>query len=152
MLAVCARTHQNSTHGNETQEILEPQSRSTRCRRMPRRWMGGGYPRHPRPLPRAVHPHQQRSPHHLRPAHQRPLCGIQPKGGGRVSARAVYYSGGSCATPFRHGAWAVADGRTLLAWCMSADTAELLKLAINAKKGSKPDELRLQAAIIEGAK
>jgi hypothetical protein len=68
-----------------------------------------------------------------------------------MSARVDYHSGASTATPFRGEVWAVADGRKLVAWCMSEEAAELLKLAINAKAGSKPDELRLQAAIMEGA-
>lgn len=69
-----------------------------------------------------------------------------------MSARVDYHSGASTATPFRGEAWAVADGRKLIAWCMSAESAELLKLALNARAGSKPEELRLQAALMEGAK
>jgi hypothetical protein len=69
-----------------------------------------------------------------------------------VSAHVEYHGGASTCSPFRYGVWAVVDGRKLIAWCMTEESAGLLRLAYNAKAGSKPDDLRLQAAILEGSK
>lgn len=64
-----------------------------------------------------------------------------------------FHDGASSLSPFRSNAWAVVEGRnTLIAWCFTEESAQLLRLALDAKAGDRPSDLRLQAAILERAR
>ena len=67
-----------------------------------------------------------------------------------TKAEIQYHDGASSAHSFRYGAWAVAEGRKLIAWCMTEEAAKLLCHAHNAARGDKAERLRLDAAILDG--